>query len=179
VIAVDTNLLVHAHRADSPRHEAAVAAIRAAGRSANGWAIPWPCAHEFVAVVTGRAFGEARTPVALAFDVLDAWLAHPRCRPIGETDAHASILRRLMDRATLAGGAVHDARIAAICIGHGIDELWTSDRDFSRFPDLRTRDPLIPSIHEPGGLPYPARPITAPPAPRPAHARTPRARRRP
>ena len=59
------------------------------------------------------------------------------------------VLRRLMERADLAGGGVHDARIAAICLEHSVDELWTSDRDFARFPDLRIRDPLIPSIHEP------------------------------
>jgi uncharacterized protein len=159
MIAIDTNLLVHAHRTDSPRHEAALAAMQAAGRHDGGWAIPWPCAHEFVAVVTGRAFGKASTSVALAFDVLDAWFAHPRCRPIGETDAHVSVLRRLMDRAGLAGGAVHDARIAAICIAHGVDELWTSDRDFARFPDLRTRDPLIPSIHEPDRPVYAVRAV--------------------
>ena len=35
-----------------------------------------------------------------------------------------------------------DARIAAICLSHGVTELWTVDRDFSRFPDLRVRDPL-------------------------------------
>jgi hypothetical protein len=44
---------------------------------------------------------------------------------------------------------VHDARIAAICLDHGVDELWTCDRDFGRFPDLRIRNPLIPSLHEP------------------------------
>ena len=42
-----------------------------------------------------------------------------------------------------------DARIAAICLGHGVEELWTCDRDFGRYPDLKTRDPLIPSLHEP------------------------------
>jgi predicted nucleic acid-binding protein len=38
---------------------------------------------------------------------------------------------------------VHDARVAAICIAHGVNEFWTVDRDFSRFPDLPTRNPLL------------------------------------
>ena len=54
----------------------------------------------------------------------------------------------------ISGAAIHDARIAAICLDHGVDELWTCDRDFSRFPDLRTRNPLIPSLHEPAGARY-------------------------
>jgi toxin-antitoxin system PIN domain toxin len=148
VIGLDTNVLVHAHRTDSPHHGAALAALDRAGAAPAGWAIPWPCAHEFVAVVSGKAFGAARTPLPVAFDALDAWLSHPRCRSIGETAGHAALLRRLMERAGLAGGAVHDARIAAICLAHGVSELWTRDRDFSRFPDLRTRDPLIPSVHD-------------------------------
>jgi uncharacterized protein len=149
VIALDTNLLVHAHRADSPHHPAALAAIAQAAAHPGGWAIPWPCTHEFVSVVTGRTFGATRTPLPVAFDALDAWFAHPRCRAIGETAGHPVVLRRLMERADLAGGAVHDARIAAICLEHSVEELWTSDRDFARFPDLRIRDPLIPSIHDP------------------------------
>jgi len=154
VIALDTNLLVHAHRADSTHHDAAIAAIERAATYPHGWAIPWPCVHEFVAVVTGNAFRAARTPVSVAFDALDAWLSHPHCRTIGETSVHAALLRRLMERAGLSGGSVHDARIAAICLEHSVEALWTSDRDFARFPDLRIRDPLIPSVHEPLAQPY-------------------------
>ncbi|MBK8458188.1 MAG: hypothetical protein IPL47_14680 [Phyllobacteriaceae bacterium] len=43
----------------------------------------------------------------------------------------------------IAGGQVHDARIAAICIGHGVSARWTADRDFSRFPALKTANPLV------------------------------------
>lgn len=156
MIALDTSLLVYAHRTDVPHHAAARAVIEQAAARPDGWAIPWPCAHEFVAVVTGRVFGAARTPVAVAFDALDAWLAHPRCVALGETPGHAAVLRRLMERATLHGGAVHDARIAAICLDHAVDEFWTRDRDFARFPDLRVRDPLIRSIHEPAAAAYPS-----------------------
>jgi hypothetical protein len=67
-----------------------------------------------------------------------------------------------MERAGLAGGAVHDARIAAICMAHGVGELWTRDRDFSRFPDLRTRDPLIPSVHDAAVPAYHAGRVKAP-----------------
>jgi predicted nucleic acid-binding protein len=38
---------------------------------------------------------------------------------------------------------VHDARIAALCLQHGVRELWSADRDFNRFPALRTRNPLV------------------------------------
>lgn len=149
MIAVDTNLLVYAHRADMPMCAMAQAAIERAAAAPQGWAIPWPCMHEFIAVVTGSAFGRHRTPLAVAFDALRGWSMHPRCRLLGETTRHLETVEALAARAGISGGAIHDARIAAICLGHGVDELWTSDRDFSRFPDLRIRNPLIPSLNEP------------------------------
>ena len=149
MIAVDTGLLVCAHRADLDLHEAGRAALERLSRHPDGWAIPWPCAHEFLAVVSGPTFGRASTPVEVAFDTLRAWLSHPRCVAIGEAPRHLGLLEGLCTRAALSGGSLHHARIAAICLAHEVEELWTSDRDFARFPDLRVRNPLIPSLHEP------------------------------
>ena len=53
------------------------------------------------------------------------------------------ILRRFVRRPRVSGGMVHDARIAAICIAHGVDALLTLDREFSLFPELRTRNPIV------------------------------------
>jgi predicted nucleic acid-binding protein len=36
-----------------------------------------------------------------------------------------------------------DTRIAALCLAHGVRELWTADRDFTRYPSLKIRNPLI------------------------------------
>lgn len=149
MIAIDTNVLVYAHRSDGPNHRAALGALNGLVDRGARWALPWPCVHEFVAVCTGPAFGEARTPVETALRVVEDWLSHPACIPLGETERHFSTLAALCRRAGLRGGAVHDARIAAICIDHGVDELWSCDRDFSRFPDLPIRNPIIPSLHEP------------------------------
>jgi predicted nucleic acid-binding protein len=48
----------------------------------------------------------------------------------------------LLAAGQIVGGRTHDARIAAICIQHGVRELWSADRDFSRFPELTTANPL-------------------------------------
>ena len=76
---------------------------------------------------------------------MDAWLESPRAVLLGE--AGNALARRCAPRSrpgASVGPQVHDARIAALCIDHGIDELWTADRDFSRFPGVRVRNPLIP-----------------------------------
>ena len=149
VIAVDTNVLVYAHRGDGPNHRAALDALDDLAERGPRWAIPWPCVHEFVAVCTGPAFGDRRTSLEGALQAVDAWLSHPACTTLGESEHHFSTLAALCRRAGLRGGAVHDARIAAICIDHRVAELWSCDRDFSRFPDLSVRNPVIPSLHEP------------------------------
>lgn len=158
MIAVDTNILVHAHRADSPWHGRARDVLARLAASAEGWAMPWPVAHEFVSIVTGRAFGERRTPVDIAFATLESWLRHPSCRPIGETADHLAVLAGLVRRAGRAGGSIHDARIAAICLEHRVAELLTVDRDFARYPDLRTRNPLVPMLQEPVAAVYASTP---------------------
>jgi uncharacterized protein len=44
----------------------------------------------------------------------------------------------------VAGPKIHDARIAAVCLQNGIGELWTIDRDFSRYTGLKVWNPLKP-----------------------------------
>jgi toxin-antitoxin system PIN domain toxin len=174
MIAVDTNLLVYAHRSSMVEHAAALAALDRLALRPEGWAVPWPCVHEFVAVVTRPVPGLRATPLGTALAAVEAWLSHPGCRVLAETPAHFDLWRALVERAGVVGGAVHDARIAAICLGHGVTEFWTRDRDFSRYPDLRTRDPLVPRLHEPDG-PACGPAFTAPGGPPPAPGPTARA----
>jgi toxin-antitoxin system PIN domain toxin len=143
VIAVDTNILVYAHRTDSPFHTQARRGIEKLASSARQWAIPWPCAHEFFAVVTHPRIYRTPTPANTAFEQLRALESLPNLAFIAESDGYLSHLERLALSGKAQGGAIHDARIAAICLSHGIEELWSADRDFSRFPSLRVRNPLI------------------------------------
>ena len=61
---------------------------------------------------------------------------------LAERGGYWSRLRLLAETGRASGPRVHDARVAALCLGHGVDELWTADRDFGRFRELRTRNPL-------------------------------------
>jgi len=143
VIAVDTNILVYAHRADSPFHEAALERIVSLAEGAVLWAIPWPCLHEFLAIVTHPRIYAPPTPLARALEQIDAWVESPILRLLAETETHWPKLRALLAQARIAGPQVHDARIVALCRQHGVRELWSADRDFGRFPELRVVNPLI------------------------------------
>lgn len=143
MIAVDTNILIYAHRRDLPWHHEAVRCMAELRGGTARWALPWPAVHEFFATVTNLRRMKEPTPPADAFSVLRALEADTQCELLGEGPRHLEILEQLVSRGKLAGSQIHDARIAAICISHGISELWSADRDFSRMPALRVRNPLI------------------------------------
>lgn len=143
VIAVDANILVYAHRADSPFHERARSDIEALASGARDWAIPWPCVHEFFAVVTHPRIYKTATPAKTAFDQLRALGTLADLAFIGETDEYLRHHESLALQAQTGGGAIHDARVAAICVSHGVADLLSADRDFSRFPQIGVRNPLI------------------------------------
>ena len=78
-----------------------------------------------------------------ALDQVEAWLESPSLVLLAEGPEHWTDLRAQIETGRVAGPRVHDARIAALCIGHGVRELWTADRDFSRFANLVTTNPLL------------------------------------
>jgi toxin-antitoxin system PIN domain toxin len=143
VIAVDTNVLVHAHRRDSPWHAAARDQVRALAEGRTPWAIPWQCLVELVGVVTHPRIYLPPSTANEAIAQVDTWLGSPSLSLLTETPTTWGKLRPLLVTARIAGPRVHDARIAALCLDHGVTELWSADRDFSRFPSLRVTNPLV------------------------------------
>jgi len=143
MIAVDSNLLVYAHREDSPWHDVAYARIIELAEGQAPWAIPWPCIHEFLAIVTHPRIYTPPTPLEKALDQVEAWLESPSLVLLSESEDYWQQLRSMLQSGRVSGPQVHDARIAALCQQHGVSELWTIDRDFGRFPGLPVKNPLI------------------------------------
>lgn len=143
MIAVDTNLLVYAHREESPFHDTARRCMEALAHGRAAWAIPWPCLHEFLAIVTHPRIYDLPTPLPLALDQVEAWLEAPTLALLAESDLHWGELRVLIETGHIIGPHVHDARIAALCLQYGVRELWSADRDFGRFARLKVVNPLV------------------------------------
>lgn len=144
MIAVDTNLLVYAHRRDSDFHAAAEKQVRELAEGRAAWAIPWPCVHEFFAITTHPKIYDPPSTRDQAIAQLDAWFASPTLSLLGEPAGYWTQLKALLTSGKVAGPMVHDARVVALCAAHGVRELWSADRDFGRFGSvLRVRNPLI------------------------------------
>lgn len=143
MIAVDSNLLIYAHKEGSPFHLAAVEIIDALRHQLAPWAVPWPCIHEFVSIVTHSGIYKPASTLSEAFGFVDALLASPQLQLLAEGPGYYEKLREISVAAKLKGARIHDARIAALCLRHGASELWSADRDFSAFPQLNVRNPLV------------------------------------
>jgi toxin-antitoxin system PIN domain toxin len=140
--ALDTNVLVHAVMVKSAFHGAAREALERAANGRAPWAIPWPCVYEFLRVVTHPRVYHPPMPMARALADLRQILASPSLVLLAETPEHRAVLTPLVASSGVTGNLVHDAHIAALCLEHGVSELVTGDRDFSRFRQLRIVNPF-------------------------------------
>jgi len=143
MIAVDTNILIYAHREESDWHSAAFANVRLLAEGKAPWAIPWPCIHEFLAIVTHPRIFSPPTPLPAALAQIEAWLESPSLVMLSEPAGYWTTLSATLKAGKISGPQVHDARIASLCLQHDISELWSADRDFNRFPALTVRNPLL------------------------------------
>lgn len=142
MIAADTNLLVHAHQREASLHAKAKEAMRGLAESPIPWAICLHCFVEFYGVVTHPKLWKQPSTPEEALDQIAAWRESPSLRVLCDSPAVLDKLAGLAASASVRGAMIHDARIAACCLVGGVGELWTVDRDFSRFPSVKTRNPL-------------------------------------
>jgi uncharacterized protein len=128
MIAVDTHILVYAHRAECDFHDAAYAAICGLAEGGDPWGIPVPCLHEFMAICTNSKLFKPASTASQAATQLEAWLESPVAHILHTGTTHISEFLKLSRQGKLE---------------NSIKVLWTADRDFSRFKTLKTFNPLL------------------------------------
>jgi len=141
--ALDTNVLVHAEIVTGPHHATARDLLQRLAEGPAPWAIPWPCVYEFLRIVTHPRVFHPPMPIAAALADLRAILRSPSLLLLAETARHADVMSSIVEPSGATGNLIHDAHIAALCVEHGVSELVTGDRDFARFPGVRTVNPFI------------------------------------
>jgi len=139
VIAVDTNVLIHAHRGEMPKHQAAVQLIRELAEGASLWGIPIFCLGEFLRVVTHHRVFSPPSSLEDALVALHGLLESPSLRVLFPGERYWALFDQSLRRAEATGNLVFDAQIVAVCVEHGVTSLISQDRDLLRFQGITVR----------------------------------------
>lgn len=139
----DVNVLIYAHRADSPEHDRYAAWLRELTASKEPFALSDIVLSGFLRIVTNPRIFDPPTPMPAALSFCQRLVDWPRASLVLPGHRHWSVFASLCS--DIRGPLVADAYIAALAIEHGC-ELITTDSDFARFPGLRWRHPLSASI---------------------------------
>lgn len=137
MIALDTNILIYAHRTETRLHDQARARLIELAEGDLPWALPIFCLAEFVRVVTHLRVFSPPTELAAALEFLDRLLESPSLRLLLPTRGYPGTFRKTCESGHVRGNLAFDAQIAASCLEHGVRDLLTADRDFARFENLR------------------------------------------
>ena len=139
MIAVDTNVLVYAHRTEMELHRAATEVLMDRAEDATPWALPIFCITEFMRVVTHRRVFNPPSTLPQAVGFIEDLVASPVCHVVRPGPGFLRILANAAQQADARGNLMFDAQIAAGCHESGIDTIVTNDRNFERFEALRVR----------------------------------------
>jgi len=140
VILPDVNVLVCAYREDAPRHDRYRIWLEGVLNAREAYGLSDLVLAGFMRVVTHPRVFSPPSPTGHALEFAEALRGHPNCVHVVAGERHWDIFAGLCRDARAKGNLIPDAYLAALAIESG-SEWTTTDRDYSRFPGLRWRDP--------------------------------------
>lgn len=133
MIAIDTNILVYAHREELPLHRNAMSRLVELAEGVEPWALPVFCIGEFLRVVTHPRLFNPPSTLRQAVQAIGNLLESPSVVILNPAENFWPILTEIAKIADAKGNILFDAQIVAVCREHGVREILSEDRDFSRF----------------------------------------------
>ena len=136
LIAVDTNVLVYAHRDGSQHHRAALSVLEHLAEGTVPWGIPVFCIGEFIRVSTHPRLFDPPSTLEESLATVGSLQKSPTLRILSPGSRYLELFAMMLREADARGNLAFDAMIAAVCVENGAREIVTLDRDFRRFPEL-------------------------------------------
>jgi toxin-antitoxin system PIN domain toxin len=138
----DINVMVYAHRDESPNHAACLRWLEELTNGTEAFGLPEPTQMGFLRIVTDRRIYDPPTSMREALRFLDEVKSSRSHQSVVPGPRHWQILSELCLTSDARGNLVPDAYLAALAI-EADAELVSCDRDFARFPGLRWFDPVV------------------------------------
>jgi uncharacterized protein len=142
VILVDANLLLYAYHPRAAQHESSRAWLETVLSGPDPVHFAWVTLWAFLRIATNPRVFDRPLSAAEAEAAISSWLAQPVAGILEPGERHWDILRGLVRRSQATGPLVMDAVLAAIALEHGAT-VCTTDRDFTRFSELKWMNPLV------------------------------------
>jgi toxin-antitoxin system PIN domain toxin len=141
VIVLDANLLLYAYDSTMPQHEAARSWLNGAFSGDALIGLPWQTVSAFLRVSSDSRIPGKRFTIEEAISIVRQWMDLKQVRMLVPGERHWSIFQWMLIEGQVRGPMTTDAQLAAMTIEYG-GVLYTTDRDFARFPGLRWVNPL-------------------------------------
>lgn len=141
MIVLDANLLLHAYDSTSSHHSKARRWVEAIFSGVEPIGLPWQTVSAFVRILTNTRLPGERYTVDEAAAIVDEWTTLPAVHLLAPGDRHWAFYRRMLVDGKASGPLTTDAELAALTMENG-GTLYTTDRDFARFPGLKWVNPL-------------------------------------
>lgn len=142
MIVLDVNLLLYAYDSAMPQHRAAHSWVKTAFSGDELVGLPWQTVTAFLRIATDSRLPGRRFTTKEAIEIVRWWIELKNVRLLAPGERHWSIFQRIMKEGQVRGPLTTDAELAALTIEYG-GVLYTTDRDFARFPGLRWVNPLL------------------------------------
>lgn len=140
--SIDVNVLLYASDRASARHDVAREFLESCATGPEVLCLTWPTLMAYLRIAThSRIFASPLAPEK-ALGNITALLALPHVRAISELDGFVDVYEHIAGNMTVRGNLVPDAHVVAILFQHGVQTLYSNDRDFRKFESLQVRDPF-------------------------------------
>ncbi|MBV9242659.1 MAG: PIN domain-containing protein [Acidobacteria bacterium] len=140
MILPDVNVLIYAYDRQSHYHQAAVKWLERTLTNEEVY-LSWHTITGFVRIITHPSVLRHPTSMEKAVDIVGEWLARENVHLVGLEKRNWPLFTSALIEGHATGNLVMDAHLAALAVSCGAT-LATTDRDFSRFPGLRSVNPL-------------------------------------
>lgn len=142
MIVLDANILIYAYDSACVEHRHARKLMEGIFSGKEPVGIPWQTICAFLRVQTNPRLPGDRFTTELAVETIDEWMELPQVQLLAAGQRHWTLFRQMLLEGAVRGPLASDAELAALTIEHG-GVLYTTDRDFARFPGLRWVNPLV------------------------------------
>jgi hypothetical protein len=140
--AVDVNVLLYASDESNRFHSRALELLDRLAKGPDLLYIFWPVAMGYLRMATHPAIFPRPLSPENALHNVEQLIGLPHARTAGEAEDFWDLYLAATEGLVVRGNLVPDAHLVALMRQSGVATLWTHDRDFNKFEQVRVRDPF-------------------------------------